>query len=325
MSDQAQRVSEWGETVRAAQREGVLVVYSAARGNPVIPGLVKNFERTYGIEVRLEEARTEVMSERIRAEQRTNDVRGDVSINGATASAVLAGERRFTPARGLPNFANLHAELAGTGDVIPVFVVPYGLLVNTDLVAPADRPKRWADLLDPRWRGKILCDDMREIGAGGVLFAALHALYGEEFHRAFAAQRPCFSLESRTLEQRVARGEFAILAPLTWPNLADLAGQPVAGFVPAEGAPFVGFQAALITGAKRAASGRLFLNFLLDGEAQRAFQARGFGSVIRMAEANPSRTPPLLSTTDPARAAEMLARAREIYRDVPSTETTAAR
>ena len=35
----------------------------------------------------------------------------------------------------------------------------YGLLVNTSLVAPEDRPRSWKDLANPKYRGKIL---MRE-------------------------------------------------------------------------------------------------------------------------------------------------------------------
>ena len=38
-------------------------------------------------------------------------------------------------------------------------MLPYGILINTDLVKPADEPKSWQDLLDPKWKGKIVMFD----------------------------------------------------------------------------------------------------------------------------------------------------------------------
>jgi len=309
-----------------AKREKQLVVYSAARGNSVLPQIVGDFERRCGIEVKLEEARTEVMSGRIRDEQETKNVRGDVLLNGATAMSMLARERRFGDLRALPNRARVRTELTIRRGTVPVFVVPYGVLVSTRRVEPDAYPQRWVDLLEPRWREKILCDDMREIGAGGVLFKAMMDLYGPAYHRSLARLRPCFSLESRVLEQRVARGEFEILAPFTWPNIADLAGQPVAGYIPAEGAPYVQVRSGGDSPARGTRIQRvLFIDFLLSNVAQTAFRSRDFGATVEGIPKSPAYPEiSLLATTDPTQTKRVLGLARRIYRDVPTSGKSSA-
>ena len=72
-------------------------------------------------------------------------------------------------------------------------MISYCLLVNRNLVKPADEPKSWKDILDPKWTGKILSDDYRALGGGAVFFVVMHDTFGKEFHEKLAAQKPVFS------------------------------------------------------------------------------------------------------------------------------------
>ena len=45
-------------------------------------------------------------------------------------------------------------------------------------VAPAGAPKGSRDLTDPKWRGKILSDDPRALGAGEVWFEVTYQAFG---------------------------------------------------------------------------------------------------------------------------------------------------
>ena len=81
---------------------------------------------------------------------------------------------------------------------------------------PADEPKSWKDILDPKWAGKILSDDYRALGGGAVFFVVMHDTFGKEFHEKLAAQKPVFSRD--IAEQRAARG--ARRVPALHPVLA---------------------------------------------------------------------------------------------------------
>ena len=62
-----------------------------------------------------------------------------------------------------------------------------GILINTRLVKPEDEPKSWNDLNDPKWKGKILSDDMRPLGSGNTMFAILQKKMGAALQRATGA------------------------------------------------------------------------------------------------------------------------------------------
>ena len=85
-----------------------------------------------------------------------------------------------------------------------------GILVNTRLVKDRDVPTSWNDLTDPRWKNKILSDDMRPLGSGNKMFAILQRKMGSDFNERLAEQKPVFSRDMRNDARRVARGEYPI-------------------------------------------------------------------------------------------------------------------
>lgn len=79
-----------------------------------------------------------------------------------TADVITSGASTMRPlaARGLLRTLDgkslgLSAELAPTPYGIVTTAVFYVIIYNTDEVSPADAPKQWADLLNPKWDGKI--------------------------------------------------------------------------------------------------------------------------------------------------------------------------
>jgi ABC-type thiamine transport system substrate-binding protein len=93
-------------------------------------------------------------------------------VGRTTTTLQIAQDHVFDPYGPLPSLGHLKPEFASDDIRLPVFAIVYGILANTQLVKPADEPKSWLDLVDPRWKGKILSDDFRALGDGGVLFYA---------------------------------------------------------------------------------------------------------------------------------------------------------
>ena len=160
---------------------------------------------------------------------------------------------------------------------MPVYVIHFGILANIDLVKPADEPKSWHDLLDPKWKGKILSDDMRALGSGSALFTATHEKLGREFHTRLAAQQLEFTRDVRGSQRRIVRGEYPFFIPFNVADILTLKGLPVKFIVPKEGAVYVVFDCAILKGAPHPNAARLLLDFMLSDEVQLIYASSGYG------------------------------------------------
>lgn len=312
--------AEWKKVIEAARKEGKVSMYTGAVGSPAFPKIAAAFEAKYGVRLDVLEVRASELRERVRTEQASGKVIGDVSHNGSTSTGLQIAEGTFQPHGPLPNAKRAVAPFAADDIRVPIYVIPYGILVNTDMVKPADEPKSWKDLANARWKGKILADDMRALGGGAVFFMVTYRKLGREFHDRLAEQQPHMNRELRGNYPRVARGEYPVYVPFTVPDILDLKGLPVKLIVPTEGCPYVRFDGAIFKGAPHPNAARLLVDFLLGDEVQLIYANLGFVSVVGALDA---KTAPearaftqvkLLGTTDYTLQEEMLKTAKQIYK-----------
>jgi iron(III) transport system substrate-binding protein len=320
LPDLARAEDEWGKTVDAAKKEGHVVLYSAFVGLATHRQLKKDFEATYGITVDILEARASEVRERIRIEQAAGRFSADVSENGRTTTTLqMAQDHVFDPYGSLPSLGHSKPEFKSDEIRLPVFAIVYGILVNTRLVKPEDEPKNWLDLADPRWKGKILSDEFRALGGGGVLFYVLEEHFGRDFMEKLAKQDIKFSREIPANERRIARGEFPIYLPDSLTSIPELKGLPVKLLAPEEGLPYIGYDLALLKNAPHPNAARLLMEHYLGQKMQQSFANLGLLPVTSdaLSEIDPSvaelEKSKLLGTTDATRMDKMLALAREIF------------
>lgn len=312
--------AEWKKVIEAAKKEGKVSMYTGAVGSPAFPKIAAAFEAKYSVRLDVLEVRASELRERVRTEQTSGKVIGDVSHNGSTSTGLQLADGTFQPHGPLPNLKRPVAPFAADDMRVPIYVIPYGILVNTDLVKPADEPKSWKDLLHARWKGKILADDMRALGGGAVFFMVTYQKLGREFHDKLAEQQPHMNRELRGNYPRVARGEYSAYVPYTVPDILDLKGLPVKAIVPTEGCPYVRFDGAIYKNAPHPNAARLLVDFFLGDEVQLIYGNLGFVTVIggleaKIApEARAFTQVKLLGTTDFKLQEEMLKTAKQIYK-----------
>ena len=253
-----------------------MVLYSAFVGLAAHQNLKKDFEANYGITVDILEARASEIRERIRIEQVAGRFTADVSENGRTTTTLqIAQDHVFDPFGPLPSLGHLKPEFRSDDIRLPVFAIAYGILANTRLVKPEDEPKSWLDLTDPRWKGKILSDDLRALGGGGVLFYVLEEHFGQDFHEKLAKQDIKFSREIPANERRIARGELPLYIPVSLTSISELKGLPVKFIVPKEGLPYVGYDLALFKNAPHPNAARLLMEYCIGQKMQQIYADLG--------------------------------------------------
>ena len=313
---------DWAAVEAAAKKEGRLVVYSAYVGAPSSRAIIKAFEAKFGIPVDLLEARASEIRERIRTEQAAGRFAADVLFTSVgQAKLQELEEKALEPLPQMPNTARLTGFKPDTA-FVPTMSIPYGILINTALVPADQEPKTWADLADPKWKGKILADDPRAIGGGYLTMFVHHDTpsLGKAFLEKYAAQGPVFTRDQRQSQQRVARGEYAIYMPFILTDYDKLQGLPVKHIIPAEGVPYVLYGYSLLQKTPRPNAARLYINFALSEEAQLIWAREGHGvATAGIAEkvsetVRPIVAAKLLGTSDSMRQNEMLGLAKKLFK-----------
>jgi iron(III) transport system substrate-binding protein len=149
------------ELIAAAQAEGELVWYQVAAettGDALVDAFMAAYPGITAEYIRLSSAQIE---QRFNSETETGAPGADLIVPLDTAffrSTLANGSVIGLPEADIPGFPeSMPAEsILADGATATVNITAYGIAYNTDEVTAADAPKTWADLLDPKWQGKML-------------------------------------------------------------------------------------------------------------------------------------------------------------------------
>lgn len=284
--------AEWERAVELGKKDGQLVLYGSADFEKLFGEFHKKYPE---IKVTGVFGRGADVAKRLMAERRGDKYLADLYVNGMTTGYNVFYKAKvldpIPPLLVLPEVIDTSKWYQGKLH----FVDPENqyllnlngearivLGYNTKLVK-ADEIKSYWDVLNPKWKGKIVAYDPNLGGAGDAMRFFYHSkALGKEFiKRVLTETDLVISSDTRQMGDWLAGGKFAlsIFAPISRMDLdlMQVQGLPVSWFDPEqlkEGAYITAGSGgvALVNKAPHSHAAKVALNWLLSREGQMAYQ-----------------------------------------------------
>jgi len=285
--------ADWDATLQAAKKEGQIMIYAAI--GPYHPSIFAQFQVAFPeIKVTLAHGNSSRISPRLLAERRAGKYLADVYLGGPTSLYSFYKNQLFDPLAPqliLPEILDTSLWWEGKHFYIDaerkfIFVNEgsvsgFAISYNTQLVKAAEFKSYW-DLLNPKWRGKIVSLDARDpgFGASELRYVYYHPELGPEYLRRFFGEMDVhLSRDHQQSLDWVGVGKFALCAFCRdgFVTKAKKQGVPVDYVVPNElkEMPRLRGSASAITLVNRAPNpnaAKVFINWYLSRRGQIVYQ-----------------------------------------------------
>ena len=279
-----------------AKAEGLVVFYTSVDVS-VAERLARDFQSKYGIKVQVERTGSERVFQRIGQEMGSNLHVVDV-VNTSDAanflvwknSGWLANARfeeieRFWP----PQFRDRDATFATWRATLSP------IAYNSAQVKPGEAPATWADLLQPRWKGKLVKAHPAYSGSEMTADYELMKALGWTYLQKLGDQK-VMQVQSSTEPPKVlSRGEQPVMAGGNEYVVFQLQsqGSPLVLVYPPEGTPFETSPAAIMKDAPHPNAARLFYQYLFSRDTQQMLVEFGGLRSVRSGLKEPANRVPI--------------------------------
>jgi iron(III) transport system substrate-binding protein len=262
-----------------------LVVYSP-HGTDLLTEYEARFEQLYpNVDVQWLDMGSQSVLDRLRSERR--NPQADVwwgapaALFETAASEGLLEQFAPTWAQHLPSDAR-DAEGMWHG----TYITPEVIAFNSEVVRGAEIPRDWDDVLDPKWKGKVLIRDPLESGTMRTIFGMIihrslrttgDTAAGFNWLRRLDAQTKEYVLNPTLLYQKLAKQE-GLVTLWDMPDIEELKARtslPIDYVLPSSGTPTPVDAVAVVKGAKNPEQARQFVEFVGNLESI-ALAARQF-------------------------------------------------
>jgi iron(III) transport system substrate-binding protein len=257
--------------LEAARKEGKVVWYTSL-ALPSAEKVAKLFEAAHpGMQVEVHRTGSERILSRVMQELQAGIKNVDVVHTSDAGHFVLLKSKnllmRYTPA-GVDGFPAGFKDKDGYyyGLRATVSVIAY----NTKALTAAEAPKTWKDLLDPKWKGKMVTAHPGYSGVIATHVLALVNQYGWDYFKQLAQNRlmlvqsavdPSGAVASGERQVAVDGGEYTFYQ-------TRKKGNPIEIVYPKEGVPLIVSPTAITSFAPHPNAARLFTDFTFSREIQ---------------------------------------------------------
>ncbi len=259
------------------QAKRKLVVYSP-HGKEMLSAYEQKFEASHpDVDVQWLDMGSQDAYDRIRTER--SNPQADIWW-GAPQTTFAKAEAESLLAVYIPSWANSvePESKSARGFWYGTFATPEVIMYNNRLLNVNNAPRDWNDLLDPRWKDKIIIRYPLASGTMRIIFSALiqheaartgNVDSGFEWLRKLDANTKTYTADPTQLYLKIAREEGVVTL---W-NLPDVMIQtklndyPFGFVIPKSGTPMITDCIAIVRGAKHRKDAELFYEYVTSEEA----------------------------------------------------------
>ncbi len=142
-----------------------------------------------------------------------------------------------------------------------------GLIVltyNTSVVSPADAPKKWTDLLDPKWKGKVSIGHPGFSGYVGTWVVQMRKSFGWDFFKKLELNKPRIGRSiNDTVTMLNAKESWVAAGPSATTLESKDKGNPLALVYPEDGSVLMVSPTGILKNAPAPNAAKLFIEYLL--------------------------------------------------------------
>jgi len=264
--------------IDAAKKEGGKVVIYGSLETPVVDGVIQAFRKKTGLNAEYWRASAMSVMNRAMTEYRAGSPLFDVVLNNSDPLVIMAQEGMIakydSPTAKKYSSDQIDARF---GPVTRYGIV--GVVYHKGLVKPEDAPKSIEDLVNPKYKGKLVMADPTLHVTTIQWLSSLHKIMAKEktekFIRDLAAMKPTLVESMLSVSERVANGEIPI--GLTFVKFAYSAAQGGAPLDYVRIDKMLGDShfVVLSNKAPRPSAGKAFVDFYLDDETMKVLAQAG--------------------------------------------------
>jgi iron(III) transport system substrate-binding protein len=281
--------------VAAAVKEGKVVWYSSVDVK-VAEAVAKAFRAEYPeVKIDVERSGSERVFQRINQEYQSNIKNVDVVNSSDASHFIYWKQQKMLAAHTPPDVKRYPAQFKDPEGYYAVWRATLNVMgYNTNLLAAKDAPAGYLDLLDPKWKGKLVKAHPSYSGTALTGTFAIAKQLGWEYLEKLSKQG-VQQLQSTTAPPKsIASGERVVMVDGNEYNMfiEINAKSPVKIIYPKEGTPFVTAPTAIFADAPHPNAARLLQNFLYTAKIQQlAVNEGGARSLHPDVKEPPERTP----------------------------------
>lgn len=261
----------------AAKKEGVVRWYTST---PIAAAqrIATLFQKDTGIRVDLFRSGGSAVLSRFMQELSAGSREADVLTTSDPAAAATLAKKGIFVAFKPKNFDKIPAAVKDpNGYWIAQRLNLLAIAVRGDKVKPADRPKTWSDLTNPKYKGLEVMPDPSFTSLQVVAVGTLSKKLGWDFYKKLAQNKIMIVQGHQQVEDMLKSGERLIAAEELDSYAAHdrKAGVPIVTIYPTQGVFAIASPTSVIKGGPHPAAAKVFAQFMISDAVQSTFPAQG--------------------------------------------------